>query len=178
MFCQANDLVSLFNAHFLPSCNAELVGGAEEPIYLPADESNQYDRIIFKHDYVSSALHEIAHWCIAGDERRAKVDYGYWYEPDGRSAAQQALFEKVEFEPQALEWIFSMAAGIKFTVSADNLTGSLVDNQVFKRHVLDAVKSRLDGCLSDRMAGFTDALIKRYQPGLTLVFSMFSLDDL
>jgi len=175
---QVSDLVRLFNGLFLEPCRTELVGGADEPVYLPTDRLNQYHRIVFKRNYISSALHEIAHWCIAGDERRTKVDYGYWYEPDGRSAAQQALFERVEYEPQALEWVFSMAAGIKFNISADNLTGSLADNHAFKQNVLNAVKLRLDGRLSDRMTCFIDALIERYRPGLTLVFDMFSLDDL
>ncbi len=53
--------------------------------------------------FYASALHEIAHWCIAGENRCQQVDYGYWYEPNGRSEERQFEFEKVEVKPQALE---------------------------------------------------------------------------
>ena len=97
-----------------------LVGGFDEPLYLPATDSRAAE-IRFRHDYPSSALHEVAHWCLAGARRRALEDYGYWYEADRGYKAQHA-FESVEARPQALEWVFSRAVGCAFRVSADNLS--------------------------------------------------------
>ncbi|WP_459782603.1 elongation factor P hydroxylase, partial [Photobacterium sp. R1] len=90
-----NDLITLFNRTFLTRFNTELVLGGDEPIYLPADTEHPHHRIVFARGYFASALHEIAHWCIAGPERRLKEDYGYWYLPDGRDTEQQAVFEQV-----------------------------------------------------------------------------------
>ncbi|MCT7359845.1 elongation factor P hydroxylase [Thalassolituus pacificus] len=118
-----NDLIPLFNRLFLQSENTLLVAGGDEPIYQPADEHHPHHRLIFAHGFYESALHEISHWCIAGPERRKQVDFGYWYEPDGRSAQQQRAFEQVEIKPQAVEWILSEACGRRFYVSTDNLNG-------------------------------------------------------
>ena len=102
--------------------HTRLTGGAEEPLYLPA-RGREPAVIRYAHDYFRSALHEIAHWCIAGPRRRLYEDYGYWYAPDGRTADQQALFLQVEEKPQALEWLFCAACGHDFCVSLDNLDG-------------------------------------------------------
>lgn len=110
----------VFN-HTFSDCNTVLVGNAEEPLYLPADRHCNRHRIFYREDYVSSALHEVAHWCIAGEHRLTLVDFGYWYAPDGRTAQQQRAFEQVEVKPQALEWLFSVACGQAFAISADNL---------------------------------------------------------
>ena len=101
-----------------------LRGGACEPLYLPSQSSSEQHQLIYREDYFSSALHEIAHWCIAGQKRREKKDFGYWYLPDGRDQSQQDAFEKVEVKPQALEWMFSVACGSRFYLSADNLSGT------------------------------------------------------
>ena len=63
---------------------------------LPAQQPGALNRIVFTHDYFASALHEVAHWCVAGPERRRLTDYGYWYAPDGRTEKQQMEFERVE----------------------------------------------------------------------------------
>ena len=115
-------LIRLFNQCFEGSHHTVLVAGEGEPIYLPADRKEKHHRIEFAHGYFSSALHEIAHWCIAGPERRLQVDYGYWYFPDGRNAEQQAEFERLEIKPQALEWALSLASNYNFTISTDNLS--------------------------------------------------------
>ena len=107
------DLIRIFNGLFLQSLNTELVIGDDEPIYLPADDEYSHHRIVFAHGFFASALHEIAHWCVAGAKRRTLVDFGYWYKPDGRTAAEQAEFERVEVQPQAYEWILSESAGPK-----------------------------------------------------------------
>ena len=127
-------LISLFNSTF-EDYNTRLVLGDDEPIYIPAGDDTGYHQIVFAHGYFSSALHEIAHWCIAGEKRRQLEDYGYWYCPDGRDEAQQADFEKVEIKPQAIEWAFTEAAGRKFQVSTDNLNGAEPDREGFTRNV-------------------------------------------
>ena len=95
-------------------------GGAEEPLYIPPS-SDRTGKLIYRSDYVSSALHETAHWCIAGPERRARVDFGYEYSPPPRNSEEQDQFFRFECRVQALEWIFSDCAQVTFHPSADNL---------------------------------------------------------
>ena len=112
-------LISLFNQLFSEQ-NVELVRGDKEPEYFPA-KNNSPARIEFAHGFFASALHELSHWCIAGKKRRQLPDYGYWYAPDGRNAAQQRAFEQLEIKPQALECLFTLACKRHFQVSQDNL---------------------------------------------------------
>lgn len=174
----SQDLVRLFARCFAASCNTRLVGGGAEPIYLPADEQEPMHRIIFTLDYFRSALHEIAHWCVAGEERRRLVDYGYWYAADGRSAEQQAAFERVEVKPQALEWLFCEATGHRFRVSLDNLSGEPTDPTPFKRRVVAQVQAYLRDGIPERPARFLDALLNHYRPGEALDSGAFSLEQL
>ncbi len=132
---QVDELIALFDATFANTFNTRLVRGELEPIYLPADAATPYHRIIFAHGFFSSALHEIAHWCIAGEKRRLLEDYGYWYCPDGRDESQQKAFEQVEIKPQAVEWALTISAGRKFRVSTDNLNGAEPDREGFTRAV-------------------------------------------
>ena len=127
-----DDLVSLFDRCFAVDFNTRLVGGNPEPEYLPADVNNSAHRILFTRDYFRSALHETAHWCVAGADRRLLPDFGYWYAPDGRTADQQRVFEQAEVKPQALEWIFCAATGHRFDVSTDNLSGEATDPEPFR----------------------------------------------
>lgn len=129
------DLIVLFEQTFGHSENTILVKGEAEPIYLPADQQAKQHRVVFAHGYFASALHEIAHWCLAGKARRLLEDYGYWYSPDGRNAEQQAEFERVEVKPQALEWALSIVCGKAFRVSTDNLNGAPVDVAGFTQNV-------------------------------------------
>lgn len=129
------DLIRLFDDCFFAPFNTRLIRGEDEPIYLPADATCDYHRVVFAHGFYASALHEIAHWCIAGAARRLQVDYGYWYCPDGRNAQQQKAFEQVEVKPQAIEWAFSLAAGFSFRVSTDNLNGVEPDRHAFQAAV-------------------------------------------
>ena len=112
-------LINLFNTLF---ANQEVIleRGMDEPEYFPAKD-NQPARIEFAHGFFQSALHELSHFFIAGEQRRQLSDFGYWYAPDGRTAAQQQAFERVEIKPQALECLFSLACGRDFQVSQDNL---------------------------------------------------------
>lgn len=141
-----DDLIRLFNRTFRDSHNTILVRGGDEPLYLPADEHHPHHRVLFAHGYFSSALHEIAHWTIAGSRRRTLVDYGYWYQPDGRDARRQAEFERVERKPQAIEWAFHIVCGKRFHVSMDNLSGSPGDMHRFER----MVERRLRHCFENR----------------------------
>src|SRR4051812_43101363 len=99
-------LVDLFADVFATSERTLLVKGEGEPLYRPGDGERSAE-IVFAHGFFASALHEVAHWCIAGKQRRQLFDYGYWYRPDGRSAVEQREFENAEVKPQALEWIFA-----------------------------------------------------------------------
>lgn len=172
----AFDLIQLFERFFYTEFRTCLEGGAEEPLYLPAGE-NSSARIIFTRDYFSSALHEVAHWCVAGEHRRTLPDYGYWYAPDGRSSEQQAEFERVEVKPQALEWIFSVACGIRFRVSADNLTSGLGASGGFKAAIANQARTYC-GCLPERPARFVAALGEFYQQKNILDPALYSADCL
>lgn len=128
---QVDELIRLFDATFAENWNTRLVRGDDEPVYLPAGDEVPFHRIVFAHGFFSSALHEIAHWCIAGEKRRLLEDYGYWYCPDGRDAGQQKAFEQVEIKPQAVEWALTLSAGRQFRVSTDNLNGAEPDREAF-----------------------------------------------
>ncbi len=166
-------LIALFNQCFLNRFNAELIKGDDEPIYLPANVERKTNQVIFAHGYFASALHEISHWCIAGEARRRLEDYGYWYEPDGRDAMQQAEFEKVEVKPQAIEWIFSASCGRGFQVSCDNLNGVETCRHQFTEKVLAQVAVYLEKGLPARAQQFSDALTAYYGTS-PLDISMFS----
>ena len=159
----SQDLINIFNELFKDSEQTLVQGGGHEPLYLPQSEVYPFNRIIFTHDYYASALHEIAHWCIAGQERRKLVDYGYWYKPDGRSLEQQELFEQVEVKPQALEWIFTLAAGVKFHISQDNLAGGVDRQQVFKAKVYNQVLLYFEQGLPPRAELFKNKLLAFYR---------------
>jgi elongation factor P hydroxylase len=156
--CQ--DLIILFNELFQQSEHTILVGNGDEPLYLPG---KPFHRVIFKADYFASALHEIAHWCIAGEARRQQIDYGYWYYPEGRTAEQQQLFEAAEIKPQALEYLFSQAAGSRFLVSQDNFTQDpQQDREFFARKVTEQAQRFLIDGLPDRAAQFRNRLLDFY----------------
>jgi elongation factor P hydroxylase len=170
------DLIGLFEQTFFNDFNTRLVKGGDEPIYLPAGTECEYHRIIFARGFYASALHEIAHWCIASAERQLKEDWGYWYLPDGRTAKQQKRFEQVEIKPQALEWAFCVASGFKFNVSADNLSGDCeADHQGFKRQVYQQVLVYLQTGFPLRAARFIKVLQDFYKTGTELKADDFSL---
>lgn len=136
----ASDLEPLFDACFRADYSTILRGGATEPLYQPSEAPNGPSPAIphvihYREDYFRSALHEVAHWCVAGPERRRLVDFGYWYVPDGRNADQQSAFEAFEVQPQALELLFCAAIGEPFQVSVDNLGGDPTDPVPFEQAV-------------------------------------------
>ncbi|KQN55058.1 elongation factor P hydroxylase [Erwinia sp. E602] len=164
-----SQLIELFDGCFLDDFNTRLIKGDDEPIYLPADETSPCNRVVFAHGYYASGLHEISHWCIAGAERRKLVDFGYWYCPDGRDAETQNKFESAEIKPQALEWLFSVAAGFPFNVSCDNLEGDCEPDRIaFQRKVHAQVMAYLDNGIPARPARLIAALRDFYStPPLT-----------
>jgi elongation factor P hydroxylase len=124
----AHQLTRLFNSVFAVSDKTALIGNAAEPYYQPGSPH----RIYFRSDYLRSALHEVAHWCVAGARRRRLPDYGYWYSPDGRDGDQQQAFFAVEARPQAIECCFCEAIDIPFSPSIDNV-GAQIEPQQLRR---------------------------------------------
>lgn len=159
MKLDVRDLEQLFADCFLGEFRTQLEGGGLEPLYFPsADPEKSPHRIVYREDYFASALHEVAHWCLAGERRRTLEDYGYWYAGDGRTDDEQIEFERVEARPQALEWIFSEVCGVDFNLSADNLAAGLAPSDAFAGAV-DAHRRRyLDHGLPSRAACFLSAL--------------------
>jgi len=154
----AQQVEYLFLDCFYGSHRTRLLGGAAEPLYAPA--TGPGDAIIhYREDFAASALHEIAHWCVAGPGRLQQEDYGYWYSPDGRSAQQQRAFEKVEVVPQAIEWHFALACGLPFRVSADNLSQTDSDGgSDFARAVLQQARQFCEQALPQRALLFRAVL--------------------
>ena len=99
------------------------------------------------------------HIGVSPGQSRLQVDFGYWYCPDGRDETTQAQFEQVEIKPQALEWIFSVAAGFTFNISCDNLEGTCEPDRVaFQRKVHAQVMHYLEQGLPERPARLVAAL--------------------
>lgn len=152
------DLITIFNECFFKKYNTRLVKGEDEPLYLPANENRPHNELFFAHGFFASALHESAHWLIAGPERRKQIDFGYWYVPDGRTEDQQAQFLKAEVKPQALECILSAACNYRFQISIDNLNGEESDISAFKLAVHEQVKKYCENGLPPRAETFQKAL--------------------
>ncbi len=153
-------IVAVFNREFA-DFNTLLVPGADEPLYLPANE-RESARIFSREDFPASALHEVAHWCVAGEKRRELVDFGYWYAQDGRNAEQQRAFQRVEVKPQAIEWALSRAVGMAFRVSIDNLEGEALDPFGFELAVWQQAMHYHQAGLPPRAARFCRALVAAF----------------
>lgn len=162
------DIITLFDGVFAETFNTRLVCGGDEPLYVPAGDDGDWHQVIFARGFYTSALHEISHWCIAGERRRLLEDYGYWYIPDGRDNEQQHAFERVEIAPQALELLFSDACGIRFNVSVDNLGEVEVDREGFAARVRERADRYLSDGLPLRAAALELTLRAFYQQGLSL----------
>ena len=172
-------LEAVFNDCFADRYSTRLEGDADEPIYLPAT-ATQPARILYRYDYFASALHEIAHWCLAGEERRKHEDYGYWYASDSRSSEQQKDFLRVEVKPQALEWVFSAAAGYPFAVSLDNINARPANPdwdywQQLKQQKIEFTQACrkqamlwLENGFPTRAQTFITQLLSEFRPGETL----------
>lgn len=154
-----------FNQCFLIK-KTQLLPGSEEPFYK-ASSGNKLATIYSNQDFFSSALHEIAHWCIAGESRRTQDDYGYWYAPDGRNNEQQKAFYQVEIKPQALEWAFHLAANWEFKHSLDNLDSNLCEVQAedFKQAVHDQLNCYFDHEFPESAKQVIQLLCRLYRNG-------------
>lgn len=160
---ESRDLVALYDQCFREAFNTVLIGGGEEPVYLPASRQGEPHKIIFTRDYFASAMHEISHWMIAGAHRRTLEDYGYWYAPDGRTAEQQTEFEQVEVKPQALEWILSRAADAPFRLSSDNLDGGVGPTDSFAQAVASQARKYCREGVNPRAREFIGVLSRFYR---------------
>ena len=171
-------IAEVFDHCFVAEYRTQLLGGAAEPLYLPAQQPGALNQVYYREDFARSALHEAAHWCIAGETRRQLEDYGYWYEPDGRSEAKQREFERVESRPQALEWFFAQAAGLPFGLSIDNLAGGEIDEFPFALAVWQQARRYCAGGLPDRAERFRRALANTFGASLVVESQAFSLASL
>ena len=175
-------LETVFNDCFAGTChNTRLFGGAAEPFYQPAPTGAGCHALYYRADFFASALHEVAHWCIAGVLRRQQPDFGYWYTPEDRCVEQQRAFEAVESKPQALEWFFSKACGYRFQVSADNLAlASLgkLDTRSFQRRVLEQAWAWQAQGLPPRADTFYRALCREFGTAIPAGALRFTLAEL
>ena len=153
------DIANCFNQAFLDAYHTRMVGGAAEPLYLPAT-AEQPAQLFYREDFAASALHEAAHWCIAGARRRTQVDFGYAYQPPPRSAQQQQRFFALEVRTQALESLFASAAGVRFQPSADNLGSDIAPFAAQVEAALPQVRSWLQSSKDARAGQFLAALVK------------------
>jgi elongation factor P hydroxylase len=153
------EIAARFNALVGPRYRTLLIGGAVEPLYLPPSPS-AHAEIRYTRDYAQSALHELAHWCIAGPERRQRPDYGYWYQPPPRDAVARARFFVVESRAQGLELLLARAAGVRFHVSVDDPGAESGD---FAARVEAAARAWLAGTLARRTREVLAALNPRWR---------------
>lgn len=150
-------IAACFNACFEDPEMTTLIGGSAEPLYLPGD-GKELARLYYREDYAASALHEIAHWCIAGRDRRGREDFGYQYTPPPRTAQQQDKFFALECRTQALESIFAEAAGLQFRVSADNLNADVAEFAQVVRQMVPRVRHWMLESADSRARTFAQAL--------------------
>lgn len=182
-------LERVFAGCFADSEATRLVGGAAEPLYVPAGDegcgdSVPWHRLYYREDFFASALHEVAHWCIAGARRRLLRDFGYWYRPDGRGPAEQAAFQAVEARPQALEWFFARACAYPFRVSLDNLESNETAETArgaetaFKRAVVEQANGLRAAGLPPRARRYFESLSREFASGASLEGPAFTLEEL
>ncbi len=155
----AAQIVHVFNSLFSESYNTRLSGGFSEPFYKAARRPHDLHEIQYREDFVSSALREIAHWCLAGSRRRTQDDYGYWYIKE-RCKDQQVRFQRLEAKPQGLEWILSIAAGVDFRVSCDNFEVESLDLTLFRQLVRQQAVAQVEAGLLQRTRQLVDALVE------------------
>ena len=112
-------IASCFNRLFSATYRTVLVGGAQEPFYQPPAATG-LGQLSYREDFAASALHEAAHWCVAGAARRRLPDFGYTYTPPPRTDRDQAAFFAAELTVQTLERQFALACGLPFRPSSDD----------------------------------------------------------
>jgi elongation factor P hydroxylase len=157
-------IANVFNRVYGASHRACMVGGGVEPLYEPAT-ADRSARIVFTRDYPASALHEAAHWCLAGAARRQLRDYGYFYVPGPRDPQSRAAFFASESDVQAVEALFAEVCGVRFVVSADDFAAPHEELESFERSVRAAIERRRTCGLPARAARFRNALIAAFSSG-------------
>lgn len=163
----AGAIRAVFNACFQSRYDVTMLGGAAEPLYEPA-RAGRPARLWHREDFAASALHEAAHWCIAGADRRQRIDFGYWYVPAPRDAASQRRFEAVEARPQALEQWLAAAAGVTFRPSFDDVGNDERDRGAFLVAFADARQRLVREGVPTRARSFAAALRARRAGGLPI----------
>lgn len=159
------DIARCFNRTFARSEHTVLVGGAMAPYYLPSKPPHR-SIIRYRENFAASALHEAAHWCIAGTARLGRPDFGYWYVPSPRTAEQSAAFLRAECPVQALEMILAEAAGVRFRVSLDDLDLELSSRRgTFAAEVAARADRWRENGLPPRARRFVDALRRAGREG-------------
>ena len=169
-------VMHIFNQLFAESENTLLVSGEKEPFYK-ASIKQSGAKIHSREDYLSSALHEIAHWTIAGEKRRQLDDFGYWYEEEGRTLEQQLQFEHVEIKPQAIEWLLSLACNQSFYFSADNLKQELEASTHFKMAVYQQALDFLEYGLPHRAKILFEEMKKTFRDGDVLSMKELEIEN-
>jgi elongation factor P hydroxylase len=160
-------LAGRFNARLGRRVATLLVGGAREPVYLPA-RGGRPAMIRYTRDYARSVLHELAHWSLADEVNLAREDYGLQYQPPPRSAAAQVRFYEAEVPVQALELLMSRVCGVSFQFSADNpgADGGAA-RQMFEHRVRCGSQRLLREGLAPRSAAVLDALSPDWRQRVT-----------
>jgi len=157
-------IADTFNRTFGASHRTCMVGGGVEPLYEPA-ATDRPARIVYTRDYAASALHEAAHWCLAGAARRGLRDYGYSYVPGPRDPQSRAAFFASEYDVQAVEALLAEVCAVRFVVSADDFAAPQADLESFERNVRAAIERRRTRGLPLRAERFRDALIEEFADG-------------
>jgi elongation factor P hydroxylase len=155
-------IAQVFNDQFFGSHHTLMCGGGTEPLYEPASGAMPA-RIVFTNDYPASALHEAAHWCLAGPARRLRRDYGYWYVPGPRDPRQRAAFFAAEADTQAVEAILARSCGVRFVVSADDFAAAPAELESFAQRVAERIEARRLQGLPTRGRRFRDALAAAFE---------------
>ncbi|MFK7912570.1 MAG: elongation factor P hydroxylase [Pseudomonadales bacterium] len=145
-------IVAVFESCFLESHGTRCCGGAREPLYVPRSPA-AHAQLSFRGDFAASALHEISHWCLAGERRRLLPDFGYHYVAAPRSAAAQVQFLQFEVLPQALESTFADAAGVSFSYSFDDVDDRFVQLRPGFQLAVDSAKQQLPRGYLQTLAG-------------------------
>lgn len=151
-------LAELFDHCFLETFQTRCLGGAREPVYLPGDATGTA-QLCYREDHAASALHEISHWCLAGAQRRQRVDFGYPYIDAPRSLVQQVTFLRCEVRAQALERLFAELVNVPFRCSFDDVDDRFVQLRPGFAAAVDSVHAQLQRQkLPARAAQFASAL--------------------
>ena len=149
-----SEVAAVFNCTFSDH-SVVMHGGYREPMYIPGMDVAE---IRYTLGHTASALHEAAHWCIAGRRRRRNTDYGYFYEPPPRSGMHRVRFEDVEIEAQSVEVLLAEAAGSQFQPSADDVDVPLFLLEAFSSRILERARERRQVGLPKRADKFRVAL--------------------